>query len=364
MLISLIRKILFLLHQAWITFGITIVILLLFNWIAKGIILTFKSRNTTHESMWNSLQEPWAEEYHKQFKASYTAVWEPYVYWKRHEYHGSMINVDEFGQRQTWQHPQLPKDAPSVFMFGGSTMWGTGARDDHTIPSLVAKLRQDQRLWKVINFGESGYVNTQEVIKLYRLLQSGARPQHVIFYDGVNDVFSAYQNHVAGLPQNEDNRRKEFNYKPKLSHVLFNTALNTPLLQLIGPEPKPFEPEFTSEELELLASDIVRLYLANVEVVRALSVTFGFSAHFFWQPVIFTKQPVSVNEQLILNSAKHLQDLYHLTYAKMAEHYHSHNINDLSKALDSEETFYLDYCHVNEAGNANIAHMISQSIAQ
>ena len=59
--------------------------------------------------------------------------------------------------------------------------------------------------------GESGYVNTQSLLALELELRGGNVPDEVIFYDGVNDVFSTFQNNEAGLPQNEQNRATEFN---------------------------------------------------------------------------------------------------------------------------------------------------------
>ena len=54
-------------------------------------------------------------------------------------------------------------------MFGGSTMWGTGARDACTIPSLLARALQGRGMsLEIINFGETGYVRTQEVITSHR----------------------------------------------------------------------------------------------------------------------------------------------------------------------------------------------------
>src|SRR5262249_15615947 len=93
-----------------------------------------------------------------------------------------------------------------------SSLWGFGARDDQTIPSLLARELFEQE-WNVQirNLAEIGYVSTQEVVALVRELQSGYRPDVVIFYDGVNDTTSAYLEGQAGLTTNEVNRRREFN---------------------------------------------------------------------------------------------------------------------------------------------------------
>ena len=97
-------------------------------------------------------------------------------------------------------------------MLGGSSLWGFGARDDRTIPSILSRDLFEAK-WdvRIRNLAEIGYVNTQEVIALIRELQSGYRPDLVIFYDGVNDTTSALLEREAGLTTNEINRRREFN---------------------------------------------------------------------------------------------------------------------------------------------------------
>ena len=99
-------------------------------------------------------------------------------------------------------------------MFGGSTMWGVGARDEGTIPSLLARDLTDRGInGRVKNFGEIGYVSSQQVIALMRELENGVRPEIVIFYDGINDTTSAVLERAAGIPVNEVNRRVEFNVR-------------------------------------------------------------------------------------------------------------------------------------------------------
>ena len=64
-------------------------------------------------------------------------------------------------------------------------MWGTGSRDGETIPSLYAA-----RTGRIVrNFGESAYTAHQDLEMLMWLLQDGERPNVVVFYDGVNDVW-------------------------------------------------------------------------------------------------------------------------------------------------------------------------------
>ena len=71
----------------------------------------------------------------------------------------------------------------SFWFFGGSTMWGTGASDDSTIPSFFAKISGE----KVTNFGETGWNSRQSLNQLINLMGDGKKPKRIIFYTGVND---------------------------------------------------------------------------------------------------------------------------------------------------------------------------------
>ncbi|MFP6734915.1 MAG: hypothetical protein VB959_13880 [Rhodospirillales bacterium] len=104
--------------------------------------------------------------------------WRPFVYWRRAGYESPYVYVNERGLRRTWLAKQDNRQPYNIFMFGGSTMWGFGARDSHTIASELAKLLANKsiRNVRVTNFGEAGYVLTQEVFTFFMELQRGNRP--------------------------------------------------------------------------------------------------------------------------------------------------------------------------------------------
>src|SRR5687767_4020411 len=70
----------------------------------------------------------WLADYLRETHLSARTRWSPYVYWRRQPFAGTYINVDDAGLRRTFPGP--PDDAqgpaPKIFLFGGSTMWGTG----------------------------------------------------------------------------------------------------------------------------------------------------------------------------------------------------------------------------------------------
>ena len=98
--------------------------------------------------------------------------WQPYVYFRQRPFPGQTVTVLADGSRATWQPPPRQGDDArarplKILMLGGSSLWGFGARDDQTIPSLIARGLHERGVHAEIrNLAEIGYVSTQEVIAL------------------------------------------------------------------------------------------------------------------------------------------------------------------------------------------------------
>jgi len=219
---KLLKSLIKFVRNAWITFGISA---LMFVTIELCLSLVFHIRSfwRTPDADYRIKADThsgasWAEPYYKEFAGLGLLGWKSYVYWRRNPSHGNYININQDGLRKTYSEEGSNNTGSKikVFMFGGSTLWGAGARDDYTIPSFFAKETIGNGInCEVVNFGQSGYVSTQEVIEMMLQLQKRNIPDVVIFYDGINDTFSAFQLAVAGLPQNEFNREMEFNLTQK-----------------------------------------------------------------------------------------------------------------------------------------------------
>src|SRR5690242_12005089 len=172
--------------------------------------------------------EAWATQYWKEYDALDTE-WHPYVYWRHRHFAGQFINIDGAGLRNTWNPPECSESAGHVariFVLGGSAIWGIGGRDANTIPSRLSHALSERgdRAVCVVNLGEIGYVTTQEVVTLMLELERGRRPDIVIFFDGYNDSFSAFQAGHAGDPQNESHRREAFEVREKPSRALLSAG--------------------------------------------------------------------------------------------------------------------------------------------
>ena len=386
-----------LVKDAWLMVGITILLLCLLEgglslaFFIKDRLSAFDPSAADPRVIADTYSDPtWVNNYQEEFSRSFVAQWRPYVYWRRKPYHGNHINIDTNGIRLTALPKPLQQESRTpvkLFMFGGSTMWGTGARDAFTIPSIVAKELQNKGVaTEVINFGETGYVSTQEVITLLLQLQKGQLPDLVIFYDGVNDMYSAYQQHVAGLPENEFNRVKDFNlsqpakFKQRISIVLQDVATKLStirfmkgLLQKAGiwreaaVAANLLPLDTLAPKSEALAQDVLATYRGNIEVVKALSEHYHFKYLFYWQPTIFQKVHLTAYERGQRVKMQTIEQFVHRTYevirqSRLAER-RENSFHDLSLVFtDVWEPVYVDWCHLGESGNEIIAKRMASDV--
>lgn len=368
------RKLANVLREVWLLIGITLLWLIGLEVTARvafAVRDVWRAGGGAQLSEWSLgadvyRDQAWAAEYWREedlTSQNTFADWHAYVYWRRKPYQGKYINIDANGLRQTWNKTAAPSPSQiKIFMFGGSAMWGTGARDEFTIPSWLSKKLQERNVdvW-VTNFGEGGYVSTQEVIALMLELQKGNVPDVVIFYDGANDIFSAFQQGVAGLPQNEYNRVQSFNQLNWRGEIVEKLALYRAargLVSAVQGRPLP-------QDDARLAEATVEVYFNNRQLVTALAKEYGFTALFYWQPTLYTKPRLSVWERQERNRYGEA-GFFQRTYQAFAQRLHMlplENVYDLSNAFDAEPgTVFIDAFHISEAGNARIADLMIQTL--
>ncbi len=341
---------------------------------------------------------PWVADYYREMK-SLKDEWHPFVYWRRAPYSGTYINIDEAGLRRTWDDGG-EGERPRLFMFGGSTLWGTGARDDYTIPSCVAReLASRGQSIEVTNFGESSYNSTQEVIALYLELRRGNVPDVVVFYDGVNDVGSAYFTGRAGITGNEEQREAEFQLRSRLlrenrdelAKVYYDNVMSRLGLlrfaanvraQWVWESAGASTPGLASRmvgDLELgdgeqkgdanrrhqddLFTEVLGVYGFNADVAEAWGRQYGFEVLFFWQPVGYVKKPPTEYEAKAFDRRNRVNagigPFISKGFERMSEDIALHsrvNFHDLSGIFEqTAEPRYVDFSHLTETGNKEVA---------
>jgi lysophospholipase L1-like esterase len=309
--------------------------------------------------------------------------WKPYVYFRQEPFLGETIHIGADGHRATWQSSMPAADrnrSVKILTLGGSSLWGYGARDDQTIPSLLARALHEKG-WHVElrNLAEIGYVSTQEVIALFRELQAGYRPDLVIFYDGVNDTTSALLEGEPGLTTNEVHRRQEFNLLQ--SSATMAAALMAKLVKDSGSyrfaqmarrrvEGKTAQPEIGQARLRVpdVAAGVVLNYEANVTLVEALGKSFGFRALFFWQPTVFTKPtlvPIESEEARKFAWAEPFMNQVYGRITTSAPLKANPAFHDLSAIFDAAGgLMFIDYCHTTETANALIAAAMTTKVIE
>ncbi len=310
-------------------------------------------------------KEPWVSPFLKETDASAVVEWSSYVYWRRRPFAGQFINVDAEGRRRTWNPRRTGSaQAPVVLFFGGSAAWGSGARDEMTIPSHLSRLLHAHGVEaQMRNHGETGYVSTQELASLVLRLRAGEQPALVILYDGVNDALSALQSGRAGLPQNEIHRIKDFNLSGngrRLLSALVAQTWNRSGFGTLAGRLGTLPPEDKSRDDPRLAASVLEMYKANARLVEALAKSYGFQALFVWQPNIFHKRLATAYEAHRRLEARAFEPLF-LALAKRVREEPS--ILDLSALFESTEAQrFLDFCHLTEAGNLAVAERLLEPV--
>jgi lysophospholipase L1-like esterase len=380
----------------WIQVGIAIAAFAVLSVAAGAIVKTVRharQRGTPVETQAYPESASWVPDFFHAMN-SVKMRWYPYVYWKTAPMRSAFLNIDPHSNRANWNPPRRPNDGKPllrVFAFGGSTTWGAGARDDYTIPSLLAKdlAGNPQYDIEVRNFGQMGWVTSQELIYLYELLRRGERPDLVIFYDGINDTFLGYQDGIAGLTQNEFLRAQEFGilasssgrkrlYATALRTFLMNTGMADLIKLLSGKDQATVErkdlgpiasiaylaPPGDFEGADAIEQDIVNIYLFNNQMVRAIGDHFGFRSLFYWQPVIYSKRPLTAYEQAFVG-ARSRQEFFDGTYQRLSAVAQKEGVYDISGILDGDaaKTYFVDPWHITEQGNAVVARRIAADAA-
>jgi len=321
--------------------------------------------------------KPWAEQYWYEDGAAGKVTYQSYVVWKQSPYAGQQVNVDADFHRKTLNsdcsgHPY------TVWMFGGSTIWGTGSPDEATIPSQFAALtaRPDAPVC-VVNFGQTGWRNTQEVIELMLALKrTQQRPNLVIFYDGFNDGYSFYQSGKIDVHMNYDQVRAQLERpsQQSLARSLLTFLLSTHTGRLItgvrpqnsfidGGSVSPYTNEADAK------ADLQVSYFANLNIVKDLAAQYGFEYTCFWQPTLFAgHKPLSPEEEKVrqyFSSRIEETDVEYRQMSNLLKAGAPPHFFDISNVFDgTRDTVFVDFVHVGPEGNKLVAARIYSLLQQ
>ncbi len=292
--------------------------------------------------------------------------------WGKNEYNGDYINIDSEGVRKTWNPEEFKGGDPeTIYMFGASTVWGFGARDDHTLPSYMSKkLNSKGYNFKVSNRGEIAYSFTQQLIYLTLLLKDGHRPDYVIFY-GWMDIYNAYRagkpnilhwTHVKKLQSKQLSDLQ--NIGLALSNILKKYSIIYKEIMKWNTKLAPIESPFTEvahtfsdDDLQELMKGVLEDYSKSYALMDKLSKMYDFKYISFWMPVIYTEEELTEEEKTVDIRANDegISEMYRLANEafKTNSFPHFYNVTDALKGRT--KTYYIDSGHLSEEGNEVVA---------
>ena len=257
----------------------------------------------------------------------------------------------------------------SVWFFGGSTMWGTGASDSQTIPSHFNSLTNTS----VYNFAETAWNSRQSLNQLINAIGDDLNPSLVIFYDGVNDVIHQCRSDLKLVPshsreQSIQNRLKRPPIQKRISktilypYIRFANKFNIQLPKVNSLIPKNYDCDINQVKARLIASHLIN----NWHTAYVLSKSKGFEFYGILQPTLFTTETNS--EYLLLNkidSERKIQ--YKVVYPLIRKEIEKRcatdkdfcfHMIDGTNWLDGTNNIFIDFCHVNSLGNKVIAQRL------
>ncbi|HEV7517860.1 MAG TPA: SGNH/GDSL hydrolase family protein [Thermoanaerobaculia bacterium] len=356
-----------LVRDAWAGFGLLLLLLLAVDGVARWRVEHQVNR------VWRAAAEayhgaPWVVPYWRE-QQQVEERWEPFSYYSLKPYQGRYIHVDAAGRRRTWNRP-LPerRNAVRIALFGGSTVWGFGVRDDDTLPSQLSRLLAAAGLEVIVtNYGQIAHVSSQQVVCLLRALESAPAPQIVVFYDGINDTLAALSNQRAGVTISERERAQEFRLQSQPSRLLTALFRGSGLvrwLQLREP-PLPIAGLRNPARAELLAGEVLRRYGANVRLVEEAGRIGGFQSLFYWQPLVLQKRHLTPYERR-MGIGGSAGDFFARVYREaplyrpLARDPRFHDISSLF--AETTEPRFLDRFHLGEEGNREVAERMLQDL--
>lgn len=316
-------------------------------------------RQKAHEGhqdwVWQHLVDAKGVEHHYR-----VGLWEPA------DYRSPTLNVVGSTRRSVGEETR-GKDAHTVFVFGGSTVWGMGVKDAYTIPSFLHRA-DEARSFRFVNYGVSGYQSTQQSLRLGLLLASRARPDVVIFYDGANDVSTTIEQR-PGYEMGHDLREERL--RGSVVGVLETLYSRTNLSALLGSlhARRSAQRARAEREYALTPDDLAQveeaaqIHLDNLRYVRRLGHEFGFRPLLFLQPILVAGYEIEAG--VVTDFERRVYDSAPTRWRAMWRRYYE-RMRASGEILDLSQIFveagrsgsYFDLTHLGPAGNRLVAEHI------
>lgn len=287
----------------------------------------------------------------------------------------------------------------AVWVFGGSTLFGHGVKDDETITAYLNRIDPANTY---INFGVHAYHQSNEIDKLLLLLKKGYIPSKVIFIDGLNDITRMIETNfhpleTPALAKSAYSSDYNIATKETGNTVLKQLPATRLLRSYLGKEKGPdenlelpwtqYDNVYDQENLyntnarQHFQSSILRspynqidtaglnyitwkleeFYKKNYAFILKLSEAFGFDFSIYYQPLGVLSENNPFWKDTLTSKTTPLFTNFNYVIPKVKEkikEWDFQNFVDITEVDDSCKTCYVDLTHYNPRLNNIIARKI------
>jgi lysophospholipase L1-like esterase len=325
------------------------------NKIIKKIEREITDKKSNPSEKINFKNYDWSKKHFEEF-IKLKVKYNDYILWRRLAYKGETINISKDGFRlNNKEKLDVDLNNSKTWFFGGSAMWGSGSKDNYTIPSYYEQISNKSS----INFGETGYTSSQELNLLLKYINLGS-PEYILFYDGVNDIYTKCRKENNYFSSSIEQRIKKYEYKYFKNWYHFETVdlLKTNkdyfnnFVNYFADNKEFFDCHNNKKKAELIVQNLIDNWLA----AKNISERKGAKFIAILQPISFYSNSITEHLNIDLDVKKQFDVIYPLI-KKEAEKYNL-EFYDYTGILDQNEYYFWDFVHLSPEGNKIIAEKI------
>lgn len=288
----------------------------------------------------------------------------PFLSYRYRSMKGKTITIDTDFHRTSFVNHKIKKNGKNIFFFGGSTMWGWGEIDNHTIPSFWSHKNPQ---WNVINCGQMGYNSRQNVEELINNVTEGRKIDVAVFYVGINDLhfYCAADDPILQHGFYKQYKKAIESSGPNLFYGLFFKNIVN-FYNAIHPmiEEDRYGCDCSNPLVKSTAEMTVNTWLMAKEIVENQGGKFLLVL----QPNAFFGSPRVdyLDEKTKLDFSKY-EKKYQCFYTAILDYAKQKKYNWIHFPLhtfDGTEYIYFDFCHVSATGNRKMAMVIDSLLMQ
>ena len=301
----------------------------------------------------------------------------PYHLWTRPPFSGRWTNIDAKGDRVThYNVDEKLSGVNKVFMFGGSTLWSTGATDWQTIPSFVAKFLNEKQTRSIVyNYGETSFVSTQGLNRLISEIKEGNVPDLVIFYSGINDASTAafglaalkgssYHSHMDRFQAMfKASSRTHFAEIIKSSYIL--KAMRMLKNKFSLSDERIWAEKLSQKDKQGAIINTAKHWIANYRIASSIGKEYDFKVIFVLQPSLYSGKKVlqDYEKAMLQGESQPVMQAAYQQIRKDIENQAIQGIYDISDVFKQiSDPIYIDWAHTGPLGNYYIAQHIAKII--